>query len=143
MLCRHFGSLLDVDLTCMAEPPHTSVPRPVISSCMQAKPKPSQAPGCHVMKSCKRQRICSSVPNVLDANDESVSRSVNAVELDANDYECPVCMEPMIAQIMQCDAGHTICKRCVDKMIVPRAYPPTLLIGYGWNHKLAVARAKV
>ena len=66
-----------------------------------------------------------------------------SVMLVPEDYECPVCMEPMIGEIRQCHAGHTLCKRCLDKMMLPRAYLPILLIGHGWNHKLAVARAKV
>merc|ERR1719235_2201024 len=45
------------------------------------------------------------------------------VELHVEDYQCPVCMEAMLGQIMQCREGHIICQSCVDAMTAPRKCP--------------------
>ena len=45
------------------------------------------------------------------------------VRLSLKDYECPVCMELMLGQIMQCKEGHPVCKGCADVMPFPLKCP--------------------
>eukprot|EP00933_Yihiella_yeosuensis_P032372 TRINITY_DN25965_c2_g1_i1.p1 TRINITY_DN25965_c2_g1~~TRINITY_DN25965_c2_g1_i1.p1 ORF type:complete len:185 (-),score=6.49 TRINITY_DN25965_c2_g1_i1:618-1172(-) len=44
------------------------------------------------------------------------SQSTSLVEVDADDYTCPICYEMMTEEIFQCVEGHMICKSCVGRV---------------------------
>eukprot|EP00933_Yihiella_yeosuensis_P066223 TRINITY_DN70397_c0_g1_i1.p1 TRINITY_DN70397_c0_g1~~TRINITY_DN70397_c0_g1_i1.p1 ORF type:complete len:281 (-),score=25.97 TRINITY_DN70397_c0_g1_i1:450-1292(-) len=56
-------------------------------------------------------------------NSSSGSQGTSMVEVDVDDFECPVCFEIMLESIFQCAQGHFICKSCVEKIPDPKSCP--------------------
>eukprot|EP00933_Yihiella_yeosuensis_P045526 TRINITY_DN40921_c0_g1_i1.p1 TRINITY_DN40921_c0_g1~~TRINITY_DN40921_c0_g1_i1.p1 ORF type:complete len:285 (-),score=24.82 TRINITY_DN40921_c0_g1_i1:527-1381(-) len=60
----------------------------------------------------------------------SGSQSTTLVEIDTDEYQCPICFEMMLGEIYQCSESHLICKTCVDKIRNPKLCP-TCRVPYG------------
>ncbi|KAH0858461.1 hypothetical protein HID58_086722, partial [Brassica napus] len=41
---------------------------------------------------------------------------IRSATLDLEVLDCPICTEPLIAPIFQCDNGHTVCSICCPKL---------------------------
>ena len=56
------------------------------------------------------------------------------VDTLAKQLECPICLDTILPPIGQCDAGHTLCAVCKEKLPAPRKCPECrVLLGAGRN----------
>lgn len=47
---------------------------------------------------------------------EPIAEKRGRIELGADAFDCSICENPMIKQIFQCSAGHSVCEDCLNKL---------------------------